>query len=29
MYKFKKCALCGAETNLELSHIVRNGYADA
>ncbi|MDQ0175953.1 hypothetical protein [Bacillus chungangensis] len=22
MYKFKKCALCGAETNLELSHIV-------
>lgn len=22
MYKLKKCALCGAETNLELSHIV-------
>lgn len=22
MYKLKKCALCGAETNLELSHII-------
>lgn len=22
MYKLKKCALCGAETDLELSHII-------